>query len=152
MVADTSRLDHDAQRPAIRRRFLRLRQALADSLTATLRRDAEQALPDLYANTRELAQLGLTNFGEDAAAARLPAVCPYTPRSNLRTRGIREPTEPAESPEEGLPTLPRRLNAVVVLVQRSEQCVGLRARLFMFGFELRKSASATISRDELLAH
>ena len=54
------------------------RQALADKITATLQRDAELALPQLYDDARELAELGLRKFGEEAAAARLPAICSYT--------------------------------------------------------------------------
>ena len=54
------------------------RQALADKITATLQRDAEAMLPRLYADGRELAQIGLRKFGENAGADNLPATCPYT--------------------------------------------------------------------------
>ena len=54
------------------------RQALADKITPTLRRDAEAMLARLYEDARELAEIGLRKFGEDAAAARLPAACPYS--------------------------------------------------------------------------
>lgn len=62
------------------------RQALADKITATLQRDAETTLPSLYADGRELAELGLRKFGENAAAASLPATCPYT-LDQIRERG-----------------------------------------------------------------
>jgi hypothetical protein len=54
------------------------RRVLTDKLTATLRRDAAAMLPELFADARELAELGLRKFGENAAAARLPSACPYT--------------------------------------------------------------------------
>jgi Domain of unknown function DUF29 len=54
------------------------RRALADKITATLQRDAEAMLPELYTDGHELAVIGLRKYGEDAAAARLPAACPYT--------------------------------------------------------------------------
>jgi hypothetical protein len=71
------------------------RRALIDTVTTTLRRDAEQALPDLYADACELAQVGLTKFGEDGAAARPPAVCPYTLDQICERGWYPEPTEPA---------------------------------------------------------
>ena len=54
------------------------RQALADSITPTLRRDAEAALPMLYARARQLAGVRLRKFSETQAAARLPIECPYS--------------------------------------------------------------------------
>jgi hypothetical protein len=54
------------------------RQALADSITATLRREAEAMLPMLYARARQLAGVRLRKFGENEAVARLPGECPYT--------------------------------------------------------------------------
>jgi hypothetical protein len=54
------------------------RRALTDKLTGTLRRDADAMLPELFADARELAEIGLRKFGEAAAAERLPPVCPYT--------------------------------------------------------------------------
>lgn len=62
------------------------RRALADKITATLQRDTEAMLPELYADARELADIGLRKFGENAAAARLPAKCPYT-FEQIRGRG-----------------------------------------------------------------
>jgi hypothetical protein len=46
--------------------------------TATLHRDIEAILPQLYADALELADISLHKFGENDAAARLPAMCPYT--------------------------------------------------------------------------
>jgi hypothetical protein len=54
------------------------RQALADSITATLHRDSEAALPILYARARQLASVRLRRFHENDAAAQLPTECPYT--------------------------------------------------------------------------
>ncbi len=51
------------------------RQALADKMSATLRRDAEARLPQLYQDGRDLAELGLRKFGEHDAA---PPNCPYS--------------------------------------------------------------------------
>jgi hypothetical protein len=62
------------------------RRALADKLTATLRRAIEAMLPELYADGRELADIGLRKFGENTAAAELPAACPYTV-DQIRERG-----------------------------------------------------------------
>ena len=70
------------------------RQQLADKITATLRRDAEASLPSLYADGRELAELGLRKYGETAAVARLPMTCPYT-LEQIRERGwYPEPNKP----------------------------------------------------------
>jgi hypothetical protein len=70
------------------------RRALADKLTTTLRHDAEAMLPELFADARELAQIGLRKFGENAAAARLPSACPYT-LDRIGERGwYPQPTEP----------------------------------------------------------
>ncbi|HKS87959.1 MAG TPA: DUF29 domain-containing protein [Stellaceae bacterium] len=62
------------------------RRALGDKITATLQHDAEAILPQLYADARELAELGLRKFGEDAAASRMPPACPYT-LAQIRERG-----------------------------------------------------------------
>jgi hypothetical protein len=64
------------------------RRALADKITATLQRDVEAMLPELYGDARELAQpdIGLRKFGENTAAARLPSTCPYT-LEQIRERG-----------------------------------------------------------------
>lgn len=62
------------------------RRILDDKITATLQRDAEAMLPRLYADSRELAELGLRRFGEDIAAARLPTGCPYS-FAQIRQRG-----------------------------------------------------------------
>ena len=70
------------------------RQALSDKLTATLQRDVEAMLPQLYSDGRELAEIGLGKFGEGTAAARFPAACPYT-LDEIRRRGwYPEPAEP----------------------------------------------------------
>jgi hypothetical protein len=62
------------------------RRALADKITPTLQRDADAMLPELYSDGRELADIGLRKFGENAAAARLPPACPYT-IEQIRARG-----------------------------------------------------------------
>jgi hypothetical protein len=58
--------------------IIEARQALADSITANLRKDAEASLPVLYARARQRANVGLRKFGENQAAAGLPAECPYS--------------------------------------------------------------------------
>ena len=54
------------------------RTQLGDKLSPTLRRGLKGRLPVLYEEARENAELALREYGEDAAATRLPAVCPYT--------------------------------------------------------------------------
>ena len=87
--------------PAVDPRFdciasiVEARQALSDKITASLQRDAEAMLPRLYADGRELAQIGLHKFGENAAAENLPGVCPYT-FEQIRQRGwYPDPTKPS---------------------------------------------------------
>jgi uncharacterized protein DUF29 len=54
------------------------RAEIADKLTATLRRDIEEALPRLYAVTRKQVTRDLEKYGEHAAAQSLAIECPYT--------------------------------------------------------------------------
>jgi hypothetical protein len=54
------------------------RAELGDKISRTLRQDTQRQLPKLYRQARDLASLGLSEFGEDEAAKRLPADCPYT--------------------------------------------------------------------------
>lgn len=54
------------------------RSELEDHLTATLRRELEAALPDLYRRERKRTATKLRLMGEPDAAAALPAECPYT--------------------------------------------------------------------------
>jgi hypothetical protein len=69
------------------------RRLLTDKITATLLADVERTLSRLYSDGRELAQLGLRKFGEDAES--LPAMCPYT-LQQIRERGwYPEPTKPS---------------------------------------------------------
>ena len=67
------------------------RRVLASKITATLQRDAEAALPGLYDDARELAEIGLRKYGESDAAARLPTECPYT-LGQIRERGWYPPS------------------------------------------------------------
>jgi hypothetical protein len=53
------------------------RSDLADELTASIRREVESALPDLYDRARQNAAASLRKHGEDAAAVALPPICPY---------------------------------------------------------------------------
>ena len=53
------------------------RQAIADRITVTLQRDGERKLPQVYADGRDRAELGLRKFGATAAAG-LPPLCPNT--------------------------------------------------------------------------
>ena len=54
------------------------RSDLSDELTASIRREIEPALPDLYDRARQNAAASLGKHGESAAADALPATCPYT--------------------------------------------------------------------------
>jgi len=61
------------------RRTLRVqRSQLLDDLTASLRRELEEALKDLYRDARENAADDLRSHGKHAAADALPLDCPYT--------------------------------------------------------------------------
>ena len=54
------------------------RSDLLDELTASIRREVEPALPDLYDRARQNAATSLRKQGERDAAAALPATCPYS--------------------------------------------------------------------------
>lgn len=54
------------------------RAQLGDKLSPTLRRGVQGRLSRLYEEARENAELALKEYGEHAAAARLPPVCPFT--------------------------------------------------------------------------
>jgi hypothetical protein len=54
------------------------REILSDKLTATLRRDVEGNLDQLYAEGRRRAARGLVRHGEPGAADALPQLCPYS--------------------------------------------------------------------------
>ena len=54
------------------------RSDLLDEFTATIRREIEPTLPDLYDRARQNAAASLGKHGESAAADALPATCPYT--------------------------------------------------------------------------
>jgi hypothetical protein len=54
------------------------RSTLGDKLSPALRRDAEMMLTRLYRDGRRRAALALQGHGEERAAERLPADCPYT--------------------------------------------------------------------------
>ena len=60
-------------RRTVRTQRVKLRRAL----TATLSRELEAELADLYADARELAAGALADHGEPKAALELPASCPY---------------------------------------------------------------------------
>ena len=54
------------------------RSDLLDELTPSLNREVEADFPRLYDRARADAAMSLQKHGEDAAAAALPATCPYT--------------------------------------------------------------------------
>lgn len=54
------------------------RADLEDDLTASLRARIEAELPKQYERARAAAARALRRHGDDAAAAALPATCPYT--------------------------------------------------------------------------
>ncbi len=53
------------------------RDEFADKITASLRRDITEVLPDLYQRARRKVARGLRRFGEAEAAEALPKTCPY---------------------------------------------------------------------------
>ena len=60
------------------RRTVRVaRSELHDHLTASLRRELEDDLADLYRDARDNAADDLKSYGETAAAQALPEECPY---------------------------------------------------------------------------
>jgi hypothetical protein len=65
-------------RPVWRATVRTQRVRLRDGLTASLRREVEEELAELYADARALAEGALRDHGEQAAADTLPATCPYT--------------------------------------------------------------------------
>jgi hypothetical protein len=99
-IADLGKSERDAVRSQIRRiieHLLKLayspageprfdwmgsiaeaRSTLGDKLSPALRRDAEMMLTRLYRDGRRRAALALQGHGEERAADRLPADCPYT--------------------------------------------------------------------------
>ena len=54
------------------------RETLTDKLTATLRRDAEANLEELYSEGRRRAARGLPRHGELHATQQLPPDCPWS--------------------------------------------------------------------------
>ena len=67
------------------------RAELSDKLSATLRRDVESNLGQLYEDARYDAELGLREYGEGEAARLFPAECPYTVDQILERRWYPEP-------------------------------------------------------------
>ena len=60
------------------RSIVEARGSLDDQLSVTLRHDLDARLATLYRAARKQAQLSLREHGEEAAAASLPATCPWT--------------------------------------------------------------------------
>jgi hypothetical protein len=54
------------------------RSELERKLSLSLRRQAQEQLPDLYAVARKRASTQLQKYGEDEAVRSFPAECPYT--------------------------------------------------------------------------
>jgi hypothetical protein len=57
--------------------ILAQRSDLLDELTASIRREVEPTLPDLYDRARQNAATSLRKHGEHDAADALPTACPY---------------------------------------------------------------------------
>ena len=57
--------------------ILDARQTLSDKIGPALRRDAEQVLDKLYADSCKRAAAALRRYGEPGAADALPQACPY---------------------------------------------------------------------------
>jgi hypothetical protein len=73
-----------APRAGWQRTVVSARAELADRLTATLRRDLEEHLDELYADGAEMARKALESYGETAAAGSIPAGRPFTLDEILR--------------------------------------------------------------------
>jgi uncharacterized protein DUF29 len=65
-------------RPAWRATVRTQRIKLRDGLNASIRREVEAELPELYADARALADGALRDHGESAPAEALPRTCPYS--------------------------------------------------------------------------
>ena len=75
------KLEHspaEEPRPGWRATVRTQRVRLRDALTPTLRREVDGELAELYGDARGLAEGALRDHREDAAAAALPASCPYS--------------------------------------------------------------------------
>jgi hypothetical protein len=75
------KLEHSPARDPRAGRYdtiLARRSDLADELTASIRREVEPALAELYDRARQTAAASLRNHGGRAAADALPQACPYT--------------------------------------------------------------------------
>jgi hypothetical protein len=55
-----------------------LRAQLKRKLSTTIRRDLRRDLGEVYADGRRIVERKMRRYGEDGAAAALPASCPYT--------------------------------------------------------------------------
>ena len=75
------------------------RAEIEDKLTPTLRRDVEEALPRLYANTRKRVLRDLERYGEHEAAKSPPNECPYTIDQILAEDWYPEQSPSQETPE-----------------------------------------------------
>jgi DNA-binding PucR family transcriptional regulator len=53
------------------------RGEIARRMSATIRREIEPTLPELYRRSRRKSELALTSHGDSDAARALPAACPY---------------------------------------------------------------------------
>jgi hypothetical protein len=90
------KLEHSpAQSPRLgwMRSIAEARAELGDKISRTLRQDTQRRLPKLYQQARDLASLGLLEFGEDDAAKRLPTDCPYTLNQVFEDGWYPEPME-----------------------------------------------------------
>lgn len=75
------KLEHSAQ-PEPRRQWMisviDARGEIERRMTATIRREVEPTVPDLYRRARSKVALALVDYREPEAARALPADCPYT--------------------------------------------------------------------------
>ncbi|HTW54262.1 MAG TPA: DUF29 domain-containing protein [Stellaceae bacterium] len=69
------------------------RRILGDKLSATLRRDIDTHLTELYDDARYQADLSLQEFSETEAAQHFPEACPYSLDQILERRWYPEPPE-----------------------------------------------------------
>ena len=80
-------------RPGWMRSINDARRILGDKLSATLRRDIEMHLVELYEDARYQAELSFVEFGETENARHFPEACPYALDQILQKRWYPDPVE-----------------------------------------------------------
>jgi len=77
--------------------IIQARATLEDKLSPSLRRDAHETLPKLYAKARDQAAVELEKYGERDAVAALPQASPFTIEQLLADGWYPPPSAPQEN-------------------------------------------------------